>query len=69
MDDEAFDWDDDATIVIRSVKAVAVYRNKYNEVVIRQEHFSADEEDHFIHVPSSELRRLIDVLQKQLDLN
>ncbi len=69
MAEEIFDWDNDDTIIIRTVKAVAVYRNQYNEVVIRQENVDPQDEDYFIHVPQNELRKLIEALQKQVNTN
>ncbi len=69
MAEERFDWDDNDTLVIRTVKAVAVYRNQFNEIVIRQENADPHDEDYFVHVPQSELRKLIAALQKQLETN
>jgi hypothetical protein len=68
-DEEPFNWDNETTVVIRPVKAVAVYRNPYNEIVIRQESFDPHDEDHFVHVPQGELRKLIEALQRQIETN
>jgi hypothetical protein len=65
-DEEEFKWDDDETVVIKPVQAIAVYRNGFDHVVIRQEKSSCQDDDPYIVVPQSELRKLIDALNKQL---
>jgi hypothetical protein len=65
-EEEEFKWDDDETVVIKPVQAIAVYRNRFGHVVIRQERASFQEDDPYVVVPESELRRLIEALNKQL---
>jgi hypothetical protein len=68
MADEAeeFKWDDDEAVVVKTVHAVAVYRNAADEIVIRQETRTYDDEDPFIVVPESQLPKLIEALKRQL---
>jgi hypothetical protein len=68
MSDERFNWSNDETVLVKSVKAVAVYTNPDGDVVTRQE---ADDvlfqEDPFIVVPLIQLDRLIERLSKIRD--
>lgn len=64
--DEEFKWDDDQTVIVKPVHAIAVYRNAMDYVVIRQEKASYQDDDPYIVVPQSELRKLIDALNRQL---
>ena len=66
MAEEAFSWDDDECVVVKPVQAIAVYRNGFNNVVIRQEKAHFQEDDPYIVVPQTELRKLIEALSKQL---
>lgn len=66
MDEDDFKWDDDQTIVVKPVQAIAVYRNSMDYVVIRQEKASFQDDDPYIVVPQSELRKLIEALNRQL---
>lgn len=65
-DEDEFKWDDDEAVVVKPVQAIAVYRNGFGHVVIRQERSSFQDDDPYVVVPQSELRRLIDALNKQL---
>ncbi|MGQ9370399.1 hypothetical protein [Azospirillum sp. ST 5-10] len=58
---EPFDWRSTDTvddIVIRTVQGVAVYLNPRNDIVIRQERDSTEEEDTVIIVPADCAERL-----------
>jgi hypothetical protein len=59
-----FLWDS-TDVVIRSVDAIAVYRNKDGDVVIRQQS-RLGEDDTFIVVPENNLNELIVALQNEL---
>jgi len=65
-DEDEFKWDDDEAVVIKPVQAIAVYRNSLGHVVIRQERSSFQDDDPYVVVPQSELRKLIDALNTQL---
>lgn len=65
-DEEEFKWDDDETVIVKPVQAIAVYRNGFDHVVIRQEKAAYQDDDPYIVVPQSELRKLIEALNKQL---
>ena len=67
--DEEFSWDDDQTVVVKPVQAIAIYRNSFNHVVIRQEKANFQEDDPYVVVPQNELRKLIDALTKQLEVH
>ena len=68
MTDE-INWDDDATVVVKEIRPVAVYRNSYGQIVVRQQAFDRDEDDPFITLPDAEMRKLVDAVQRQLDSN
>jgi len=65
-EEEDFKWDDEDTVVVKPVQAIAVYRNGFGHVVIRQERAAYQEDDPYVIVPQSELRKLIEALNKQL---
>jgi hypothetical protein len=65
-EDEEFKWDDDEAVVVKPVQAIAVYRNGFGHVVIRQEKSSFQDDDPYIVVPQPALRKLIEALNKQL---
>jgi hypothetical protein len=65
-EEESFKWDDDDSIVVKSVQAIAVYRNDFGHIVIRQEQSTFQDDDPYVVVPQTELRKLIEALSKQL---
>lgn len=65
-DEEEFKWDDDETVIVKPVQAIAVYQNSFGHVVIRQERAAYQDDDPYVVVPQSELRKLIDALNRQL---
>ncbi len=60
-----FDWANPTDVVIRSVNAIAVYRNDDGDIVVRQQS-RLGEEDTFIVVPENLVNGLIVALQNQL---
>jgi hypothetical protein len=56
-DEQEFKWDDDEAVVVKPVQAIAVHRNDLNHVVIRQERVAYQDDDPYIVVPQSELRK------------
>ena len=65
-DEQEFKWDDDEDVVVKPVQAIAVYRNKAEHIVIRQEQNAYQDDDSYIVVPRSELPKLIEALNRQL---
>lgn len=67
MESEDFKWDDssESAIVFRSVDAIAVYRNKADDIVIRQQS-RIGEDDSFIVLPEKAMEELILALQNEL---
>lgn len=65
-EEDEFKWDDEESVVIKPIQAIAVYRNGMGSIVIRQEKASYQEDDPYIVVPQAELRKLIEALNKQL---
>jgi len=62
-DPDQFDWSDDPDVVLREQTAVAIYRNKYDQVVIRQKAGWDEESDHFVIIASGEnLQAFLDKL-------
>jgi hypothetical protein len=62
-----FDWFADDSVVIREQLQTAVYRNRVNAVVIRQEGSGYEPEDQFVILRDAEaVRTLIAVLQREL---
>jgi hypothetical protein len=57
-DCEEFCWNDEDTVV-PSQPAIAVYFNKYQDVVIRQEGLYGHDEDHWIYIKRQNLHLLI----------
>ncbi|HEL3751349.1 TPA: hypothetical protein UMV35_003687 [Stenotrophomonas maltophilia] len=62
---DKFNWSttDRDTIVVPSVRGVAVYENDRGDVVIRQEAGPLDDEDSFVIVPKAFVPALIKALQ------
>lgn len=65
-----FDWcsdDDQEAIILEEQRAIAVYRNRSNGVVIRAERSLDDEDDAFVVLSTSEaVRALIAALQREI---
>jgi hypothetical protein len=59
-----FDWSKDDSVVVKSVRGLAVYRNSEGDVVIRQERGAYDEDDPFVVVPVIEVAGLIKKLEQ-----
>ncbi|MGX1354532.1 hypothetical protein AB7M49_008157 [Bradyrhizobium elkanii] len=54
--DEEFDWHEDDSIILREQRATAAYRNRYGDLVIRQQAGWNDDQDTFIHIsPENEI--------------
>lgn len=55
-DADDFNWHDDDSIILREQRAVAVYRNKGRDLVIRQQACWNDDEDAYVCVtPENEI--------------
>ena len=57
-DPDKFDWSSDDSVLLGEQLAVAVYRNKFDAIVIRQEGVGGDE-DHFVVLRDAEAVRLL----------
>ena len=57
-DPDRFDWSTDDSVLLGEQFATAVYRNKRDAIVIRQEG-SGDEDDHFVILRDAEAARLL----------
>jgi flagellar hook assembly protein FlgD len=66
MATESFDWDGGDRVVDGQL-AIAVYKNSYGEVVIRQEAGATDSEDHFVIISPTNLSVVISSLQKMME--
>lgn len=65
---EKWDWTSEEVkqdLIVPSVRAVAVYRNGNNEVVIRQQSLYG-EDDSFVILPETFLGDLISALQEEI---
>lgn len=62
-----FDWFTDDSVVIREQMQTAVYRNRVNAIVIRQEGNGFEPEDQFVILRDADaVRTLIAVLEREL---
>jgi hypothetical protein len=59
-----FDWSSDESVVCRGHGAIAVYFNRYGQIVIRQEDGRHEDDDRFVIVNRESLRQLIAELIK-----
>ncbi len=68
---DKFDWSktDSDTVVVPSVRGVAVYENDRDDVVIRQEAGSLDGDDDFVIIPRAFVPALIKALQAVVEEN
>lgn len=67
LKDGDFDWAGDDSVILQEQLAMAVYRNRADGVVIRQERNGFDEDDHFVVIRDEQaLRVLIAALQREL---
>lgn len=64
---EVFKWVDDDSVVFGSVRAVAVYTNVNDEIVIRQAAGPGDEEDEIVAVPRDRMESLLLALKAELE--
>ena len=65
---ERFSWIDDPSIVVRHYGSIAVYKNSFGDLVIRQEKQEEYQDDDFtIVVRSVDIPLLIKELQKKLE--
>lgn len=65
LEGEEFSWAEaqkEGAVVVRSVDAIAVYRNPHGDVVIRQESSMGDEDD-LVIIPQSYIEALITALR------
>jgi hypothetical protein len=66
-DEDGMDWTNSEDIILREQRSIAVYRNPWGGVVIREEAGALDDEDRWLVLASEDaVRRLIAALQKQL---
>ena len=65
-DPDVFDWSTDDSVLLGEQFAVAVYRNKRDAIVIRQEGVGGDD-DHFVILRDAEAARLlVAALQREI---
>ena len=71
--DEKFSWDDEESVVIGQVHAVAVYSNQKGDIVIRQQNpeWNLEEggQDGLIIIPPNKVGKLINALKKETSLS
>lgn len=60
--DSEFDWRSDDSIAVRSSDAVAVYLNRFNQVVIRKQASWDEDEDTFIYLDPLRVPALVKAL-------
>lgn len=61
-----FDWSNDDSVVVKPRPGVAVYRNRYDDVVIRTQNTNGDDDDHFAYVKPESLPAIIQALKDEL---
>jgi hypothetical protein len=67
FDNDPFSWRDRDDIVVDEQRAVAVYRNRVDGIVIRQEHPDGPDEDMFVVLRDDDaVAALIAALQAQI---
>lgn len=65
---ERFSWNDDPSVVVRHYGSIAVYKNGFGDLVIRQEKQEEyQEDDYVIVVRSVDIPLLTKELQKKLE--
>lgn len=57
-----FHWGSDDSVLLHAQPATAIYTNKFNQVVIRQEAAWNYDEDSFVFIDGKNLKRVIDAL-------
>lgn len=60
-----FDWSTDDAVVVKPRPGVAVYKNKFNDVVVRTQNTNGDE-DHFSYITPEGLPAVIKALKGYL---
>jgi hypothetical protein len=60
-----FDWANDDAVVVKPRPGVAVYENKFGDVVVRTQHTAGDE-DFFTYIPAERLAAVIAALKDYL---
>ena len=60
-----FDWANDDAVVVKPRPGIAVYENKFGDVVVRTQHTAGDE-DYFAHIPADGLEAVITALKDYL---
>jgi hypothetical protein len=61
-----FDWHEDDAVVVKPRPAIAVYQNKYEQVVIRTEARWSDGPDDFVYIAPESVPALIKALKEYL---
>jgi hypothetical protein len=61
-DDDEFNWGSDSSVALRGQRATAVYFNRFDELVIRQEAGPNDCEDSFVYISSVNIQEFLDRL-------
>jgi hypothetical protein len=62
QDEPEFDWFNDQAIILREQRQVAIYRNRMDGLVMRQERDWHEDEDVFIVIAPENVRRFVDRL-------
>ena len=60
-----FDWSNDNAVVVKPRPGIAVYENKFGDVVVRTQHTAGDE-DFFAYIPAEGLAAVIAALKDYL---
>jgi hypothetical protein len=60
-----FDWSNDDAVVVKPRPGIAVYENKFGDVVVRTQHTAGDE-DFFAYIPAEGLAAVITALKEYL---
>lgn len=64
-DTDGFDWSTQKSIVVKRVDAIAIYKNKAGDIIIRQERSTTDD-DAVITVPIQNAYSVIEALTREV---
>lgn len=69
--DREFDWhdDDNDTIVIKPTAAIAIYTNKYDDIVIRRKAGEYEEDDAIVIIPQNQMKDFLYSLAKEANID
>jgi len=68
MSDAEFDWASDDSIAVREQPALAIYSNRYGQVVIRRERNWDEEDDCFIQISTENVLTIVAAILRAADM-